>query len=160
MLPSHPQSPVRTLTSSARTGRKMMIRGCILTQQKLGEEKATTTVISSTASTGGTFSRSAAARRSTQWPRLLRRQEAEHLFTPSLLPPATPEPGPRGRGPGLAKSDVLFAYRLTEVQRSRSAAKVCSSASLCFPSCLYSRLHRPRAPNPGSFPIIPMWFSQ
>lgn len=100
-LPS--QDPVRTLTSSARTGRKMMIVAVLLANSV---KKATTTVISSTASTGGTFSRGCSCPPiHADSPDSCRGRKQEHLFTPSLLPPATPEPGPRGRGSGLAKSD-------------------------------------------------------
>lgn len=55
-LPPHPtpDSCPRTLTSSASTGRKMMIVAVLLANSV---KKAMTTVMSSTARAGGTFSR-------------------------------------------------------------------------------------------------------
>ena len=88
------QDPVRTLTSSARTGRKMMIVAVLLANSV---KKATTTVMSSTASTGGTFSRGCSCPPiHADSPDSCGGRKQEHLLIPSPPPAATPKPGPGG----------------------------------------------------------------
>lgn len=113
-LPS--QDRVRTLTSSARTGRKMMMVAVLLANSV---KKATTTVMSSTASTGGTLSRGCSCPPiHADSPDSCRGRKQEHLFTPAhcRLPPRAWAKW-EGFRIGYSDDNYTFTYRLTEVQR-------------------------------------------
>lgn len=158
VFPSHPNTKCtqypRTLTSSARTGRKMMMVAVLLANSV---KKATTTVMSSTASTGGTFSRGCNCLPiHADSPDSCGGEEAGSTSShPSPPPAAAPRAGP---GPGVVTGQnhdhgSLSHTGWLELGEGSDLSKVTHwsldfNQFLCFLRCPLLLTLRAQGPNP------------